>query len=131
MYLMKLRYQEEIEEIENCPVTHEKGNRVFYRWIKDHLNEESFEPHAILHNGRFKNLCEGWGISLFISLSAAKEVLNNLPPKKRLQYKSIAKGEIFESEGIKYYTKNEKHYTFFPKDDIDLVSKFMIVEDDK
>ncbi len=70
---------------------------------------------------------------MFSDLNTAKQILKNLSVKKRetINIKSIASGLITDNDGIKHSSKNSKHYTFYPKIDVDLISKFAIEYDDE
>ena len=125
---MKLKYQKKLDSIENCPVSHEKGKKVLYRCVEDPLNIESFQPQAVLLKPKYQNRCIAWGLSVFDNFDSASQTLKNLSKKKRNKYNAIAKSLISDKDGVKYCTKNKRHYTFFPESSLNLVEKFETVE---
>jgi len=126
---MELKHQNEIKLIENCPIGNQKGAITLYRCVEYPITNKSFEPHAVLNKPKYKNNCLAWGISMFCDLKSAKEVLKSLSLKKKesINIQCIASGLITDNDGVKHQTKNLNHYTFYPKVDIDLISKFAIV----
>jgi hypothetical protein len=131
--LMTLKYQSQIDSIDNCPLDECKGEKILFRFVENPMTTESFEPHAIIYKPKYHNLCIGWGLSMFVDLKSAKETLNSLSLKmqQKIVVKSIASGLITDNDGVKCCTKNKNHYTFFPKQDIDLISRFEIVDEDE
>ena len=125
---MKLKYQEEINKIKDCPAGNEKGSKQLYRCIEEQISEKSFIPQAVLLKPKYQNKCIAWGLSVFSSFESANQMLNNLSKNKRINYAKVAKGVICDSHGIKYPGKNKKHYTFFPEENFDVVENFEIVE---
>ena len=79
---MKLKYHKELDSIENCPTSHEKGDKTLYRCVKQPINMDSFEPQAVLLKPKYKNLCIAWGLSVFDNLESANQTLKNLSKKK-------------------------------------------------
>lgn len=126
---MKLRYQKDIDKIENCPSDNEKGNKELYRFIlSNSIDENSFVPNSTIFKPKFDKICIAWGLSTYDSLNNAEEALRNLPKKTREKFKAIAVGDISDKDGIKYLTKSKGHYTLFPFKDVNLLSKFELVE---
>lgn len=128
---MELNFQKEIDKIDNCPANNEIGEKTLFRFIKKPIDKNSFTPHSIIHKPKFNNLCNAWGLSTYDSLRSAKEAFKNLPAKTRLKFDSIAFAKVTDKDGIKYHTKNKVHYTFFPKKNLDLISKFSIVQENE
>lgn len=124
---MTLHFQKEIDKIENCPNNHSKGNLTLYRVVENPVSQDSFLPQAVLLKPKYKGYCEAWGISLFSRYETATMNLKGLSKKKRPQYRAIAESLIEDSDGIKYCGKDKRHYTFFPRVELDLVEKFKIV----
>lgn len=124
---MKLKFQENINRIENCPAKNEVGEMKLFRCVEDNLTQESFQPQAVLMKPKFQDKCIAWGLSVFNSFDAATEVLKNLSGNKRVNYTRIAQAVINDTHGIKYGGRNKKHYTFFPKEDFNLIENFEIV----
>ncbi len=129
---MELQFQENINKIEGCPANNEGGDKTLYRFIMSiPLDSDSFKPHSLIHKPKFDNICIAWGLSTYDSLKSAKEALQNLPKKTREKFTAIAVSEITDADGIKYPTKNKRHYTFFPKKEVNLLSKFVLVNQDE
>lgn len=129
---MELKFQENISKIDGCPSNNEIGDKTLYRFVLSvPINSDSFEPHSLIHKPKFDNICIAWGLSTYDSLKSAKEALQNLPKKTREKFNAIAVSNITDDDGIKYPTKNIRHYTFFPKKDVDLLSKFELVNQDE
>lgn len=125
---MKLKFQKNIEKINNCPAGNEHGEKTLFRCVEKELTEKSFIPHAVLSKPKFQNECIAWGLSVFSSLDSANQMLKNLSKNKRINYSKIAQGKIKDVDGVKYSSKNKKHYTFFPSEEFDVVENFEIVE---
>ena len=129
---MELKFQESINKIKDCPSDNEDGNKTLYRFILSvPLDLDSFKPHSLIHKPKFDNLCIAWGLSTYDSLKSANEALQNLPKKTRKKFIAIAVSEITDEDGIKYSTKNKRHYTFFPKKEVNLLTKFALVNQDE
>jgi len=126
---MKLKYQEQIEAIENCPMGDLKGDILLYRCVENPMSSASFEPHGVIHKPKYQNQCLAWGLSMFRDFKSAKETLKSLSSKKKqkVKFESIASGMITDKDGVKHNSKNKKHYTFYPQSEIDLTEKFVIV----
>src|SRR5690554_2147800 len=129
---MTLKFQENIDKIEGCPAKSENGDKTLYRFILSvPLDSDSFKPHSLIHKPKFDNICIAWGLSTYDSLKSAQEALQNLPKKTREKFTAIAVSEITDDDGIKYPTKNKRHYTFFPKKEVNLLTKFALVNPDE
>jgi hypothetical protein len=128
---MKLKYQEELNKIDNCPSQNEKGEKTLFRCVENPMDENSFIPNAVLLKPRYQDHCIAWGISLFNSLETANQMLLNLSKKKSLNYSKVAKSVINDEDGVKHSSKNKKHYTLFPAIDVNLSEKFEIIEEDE
>jgi hypothetical protein len=127
---MKLKYQEELGSIENCPVENIKGEITLFRCVESPMDENSFIPNAVLLKPKYQQNCMAWGLSLFRNYNTAKQMLNNLSKKKLVKYSDVAKGILTDEDGVKNCNKkSKKHYTFYPKENLDIVSKFAIVQD--
>lgn len=125
---MILNYKEEIEAIDGCPGTNESGVKKLYRFVKLPLKKDSFVPLTI-NKPKFKDMCEAWGLSTFDTLKSARQRYRNLPEAKRQEFNAIAFGKIDDVDGIKYQsTKNKRHYTFFPVDELNCVELFVDIE---
>lgn len=129
---MKLKHQEKIKSIENCPLENIKGEIRLYRCVESPMTEKSFIPNAVLLKPKYQNNCMAWGLSLFKSYESANEILNNLSKNKQVNYSNVAVGTLTDNDGIKNCNKNrKKHYTFYPNENLDILSKFAIVEDNE
>lgn len=126
---MKLKYQKEINSINNCPAENQKGEKILFRCVENPMSIDSFLPNAVLLKPKFQNNCLAWGLSLFSNYSSAKQTLNNLSKNKRTNYSKIAQSNLTEEDGIKHCSKNKKHYTFYPVKSLDILSKFAIVDE--
>lgn len=123
----ELRFHDEISRLENCPKGNELGGLKLYRLVENPVNAESFVPYAI-SKPRLRSRCEAWGLSMFTDLEMARELLASLSSNVRVKYSAIASALVGENDGIKYSLRSNSHYTFFPKADLDLVSKFAEIE---
>ncbi|TDN93395.1 hypothetical protein DET49_104121 [Salegentibacter sp. 24] len=129
---MELKFQERIDNIEDCPAINENGDKTLYRFILSvPMDSNSFKPHSLIHKPKFDNICIAWGLSTYDSFKSAKEALQNLPKKTREKFTAIAVSDISDDDGVKYPTKNKRHYTFFPKKEVDLLAKFALVKEDE
>ncbi|WP_167597962.1 hypothetical protein [Leeuwenhoekiella sp. ZYFB001] len=128
---MKLKFQKDIEKIKDCPANNEKGERILFRCVESELSEKSFTPNAVLLKPKFQDTCIAWGLSVFSTFDSANEMLKNLSKNKRVNYANIAQATISDEHGIKYGSKNKKHYTFFPKEEFNVVDNFKIVGDNE
>ena len=126
---MQLEYQEKLDLIENCPLENQKGEIVLFRCVENPMTHSSFIPNAVLLKPKFQDNCLAWGLSLFSNYDSAKQMLNNLSKNKQVNYSNIAKSNLTDFDGIKHYSKNKKHFTFYPKKNINILSKFAIVND--
>lgn len=126
---MKLKYQNEINKIENCPVENQTGEKTLFRCVENPMNINSFKPNAVLLKPKFQDNCLAWGLSLFSNYDSANQMLKNLSKNKRVNYANIAKSVITEKDGIKHSSKNKKHFTFYPENSLDILSKFAIVDE--
>ena len=128
---MKLNYQEKIDAIDNCPAKHEKGERVLFRCVEKSITLESFQPQAVLRKPKYQKMCKAWGLSTTATFKGAKRQLKNLSGYKEVEYKAIAKAVVTDNDGVKYCDSNRDHYTFFPAETCDLISKFKMVQEDE
>lgn len=129
---MTLKHQANISLIDNCPIDNLQGEITLFRCVENPMTEKSFTPNAVLQKPKLENNCLAWGLSLFKSYDAAKQMLNSLSKCKSVNYSGIAKGTIADSDGIKHRSeKNKKHYTFYPQESLDIVSKFAIIDDNE
>lgn len=126
---MELKYQKEINSIDNCPSENQKGEKILFRCVENPMSINSFQPNAVLLKPKFHNNCMAWGLSLFSNYDSAKQILNNLSKNKSVNYSKIAKSNLSEKDGIKHNSKNKKHYTFYPEKSLDILSKFVIVNE--
>tara|TARA_R110002051_G_scaffold185303_3_gene254776 strand:- start:14494 stop:14880 length:387 start_codon:yes stop_codon:yes gene_type:complete len=124
---MKLKFQENIEKIKNCPSRNEQGEKELFRCVESKLTEKSFQPQAVLLKPKYQDMCMAWGLSVFSSFDSANQMLKNLSKNKRVNYSKIAHGVVRDNDGVKYGGANKKHYTFFPSEEFNLVKNFEIV----
>jgi hypothetical protein len=129
---MKLKYQEEINKIKNCPEKkNELGEKVFYRCVEKAISQRSFIPVAEFPKPKRTQYCNAWGLSLYTDLDKTKEVLNSLSKNKYVKYEGIAFATINNEHGLKYNDNDKKHYTFFPEQDVDLMNIFTPINEDE
>ncbi|KAF2518280.1 hypothetical protein E0W68_09665 [Flavobacterium salilacus subsp. salilacus] len=126
---MELKYQYEISLIDDCPVNNESGNKMLFRCVEENMTEKSFTPNAVLLKPKLQDNCLAWGLSLFSTYESAKQMLKSLSKNKRVNYSRIAVVNVTDDDGIKHCSKNELHYTFYPKKDLDIINKFTYVND--
>ncbi|PHQ30839.1 hypothetical protein [Leeuwenhoekiella nanhaiensis] len=124
---MKLKFQENIDKIKNCPSQNEKGEMNLFRCVESEISEKSFVPQAVLLKPKYQDMCIAWGISVFNSFDSANQMLKNLSKNKRNNYSKIARGIINDSHGIKHGGNNKKHYTFFPTEEFNILENFEVV----
>jgi len=128
---MKLYYQENIDEIENCPLGNEQKDIDLYRLIKDEdICNKDLEPKAVNpRNKKFQKECIGWGISTYNSLEVAINIYEGMNETLQARFSHIAIVTVNESFGVKYQTgDNKNHYTLFPCVDDNLLSKFKTIQ---
>lgn len=126
---MEVKYQNQLEQIENCPVENLKGDKILFRCVENPMTEKSFVPQAVLLKPKFNDNCLAWGLSLFSNYDSAKQMLNNLSKNKQINYSDIAKSNLTDLDGIKHTSKNKNHFTFYPEKNIDILSKFALVNE--
>lgn len=127
---MKLQNQEEISKIVDCPSQNESGTKTLYRFFSNNITEAGLKPYAVLNKPKLQHLCIAWGLSTYDSKLAAIEAQKQLPKKKRSELNVIAAGKIDDNDGIKYLSRNNGHYTLFPKEEINLLGKFELIDDE-
>ena len=131
-HYMKLKHQDKIDTIDNCPLENINGDVELYRCVESPITENSFTPQAVLLKPKHQNNCMAWGLSLFKTLESANQTLNNLSKTKKIKYSKVAVGTLTDQDGVKNCNKKrKKHYTFYPNENLDLVSKFAIVENNE
>ncbi|AWM12448.1 hypothetical protein DI487_00175 [Flavobacterium sediminis] len=123
---MKLKYQDKINEIDNCPLANERGSVKVIRVGKSNpATNEDLKPHAILFP-KYKDLCQAWGLSVFKYPTTSDDIKNILPRKLSERFDKTHVFTITDSMGVKYQIgDNQSHYTFFPNEGIDLLSTFV------
>lgn len=126
---MELENHTHINNIKNCPNKNESGTKLLYRCVSNPINDNSFKPFGF--KPKYKNKCEAWGLSVYNNLESAKNRLKSLSKNLSNNYNAIAVASIKDEDGIKYQTFEENHYTYFPKENLNLIEKFNIVEDDQ
>lgn len=126
---MKLKYQDKLDSIENCPVENQKGEKILFRCVENPMTENSFIPNAVLQKPKLQNNCLAWGLSLFSNYDSAKQMLNCLSKKKQVKYSTIAKTKLTDFDGVTHNSTNKIHFTFYPEKNIDILSKFAIVNE--
>ena len=129
---MELNFKENIDAIEGCPDHNVSGKKKLYRFVKLPLDKNSFIPHSVIYKPKYKNKCIAWGLSTYDSLKSAKQVLMNMPETRRQDFDAIAFGEVNDGDGIKYQsTKNLRHFTFFPVEELDCTVLFNVEDNGK
>jgi hypothetical protein len=126
---MNLVNKENFENIENCPLENESGEKELYRCVFRDRLEESFVPLA-LEKAKYKDNCLAWGLSVFKGKDIAIQKLKNLSKKKSMDALAIAL--INDTHGLKHQSGGDiNHYTFYPADIYNCIEEFKIVEDDE
>lgn len=126
---MDLENSIQIKNIKDCPSSNESGTKMLYRCVSKPMNNDSFKPYGLIP--KYKDKCEAWGLSVYNNVDSAKNRLKSLSKTLSNNYNAIAVATINDDDGIKYQTSQENHYTFFPKEKLDLTKKFILIEDDK
>lgn len=121
-----LMYSEEISKIDNCPSKNEKGSIEVVRLVKNNPAKiEDLKLHSEIHP-KLAGICEAWGLSVFKKPTEIRDVKKILSKKIAAKYNLASYFTITDDMGIKYQSgSNKKHYTFFPKKDLDLLSTFV------
>lgn len=128
---MALFYQENIDEVENCPLPNYDNDLILFRLIKSSLIEQQdLLPKSA--NPRFKATqfeCESWGLSTYDNLNSAINNFLLMPENLRSRFSHIAKVNVTTEFGIKCKTFDDKsHYTLFPNVDDKILEKFTVVQ---
>ncbi|MEZ4991863.1 MAG: hypothetical protein R2824_15690 [Saprospiraceae bacterium] len=131
--MAKLKYHEEIDEIECDLVSFSEQQRIAFRWTFEHINDKrNFLPRFLLKPDMERNDCRGWGLSFFESRESAIRRLKELVKYRRNLYKKlgthIASGDLVESDGISDQAHTNGHFTHFEYQNADLCGKFNIIE---
>ncbi len=129
--MVKINYQEKLDSLKNCPGLNERGKMILYRCVERVVTLASFQPQAVLHKPKYEKMCIAWGLSVSTTYGGAKSTLKSLSKYKEPEYRAIAKGVVNDEDGVKYCGKNSGHYTYFPSESCDLISKFEIIEEDE
>lgn len=128
---MELENSIHIKEIKNCPNANEAGTKQLYRCVSKPISNNSFKPYGL--SPKHKDKCEAWGLSVYNNIDSARNRLKSLSKNLANNYNAVAVATISDDDGIKYQSlSQENHYTFFPKEKLDLTKKFLLVtENDK
>lgn len=123
---MELKYSKEMSGIENCPLSNEKGDIEVVRLVKSNpATNEDIKPHSLIHTKLSSN-CLAWGLSVYKKPQDINDVKNVMSKRLKGKYTLASVFKITDEMGVKYQTtENLKHYTFFPKKDLDLLSIFV------
>lgn len=122
----KLKFQDEINKIENCPSSNLNGNLEVYRLLKTNpASEDDIVPYSVL-KPKYKNNCLAWGLSVWSSSLPPNELINLLSNQLKEQVKYAGYFEINNEMGVKHKSGKNYHYTYFPNEDIDLLNIFEI-----
>lgn len=126
---MTLSYANDIAKIDNCPLENDPRDIVLFRMIKEEqITNEDLKPKALNERGQsFKDICEGWGISTYSSISEILMNYEGMNEKLRSRFTHVASIKVTADFGIKYQSGNSKfHFTLFPIQDEKVLEKFII-----
>lgn len=131
---MALKYQNEIQKL-NCDLSNfQEIERTSFRWTFENIKDcRNFEPVLISAPNRIEQIgCLGFALSFFISKEAGIKRHNFLTLDKPKMFKKlgshIASGDLVKTDGIANEPDEHKHFDFFTYDNIELSSKFTILE---
>ncbi len=127
---MNLCYNDEINSIENCPLSNDDSDIILYRLIKnEQVCENDLEPKAVNpRNKHLKDICEGWGLSTYSNANEAITIYKNMNPNLQARFTHLASVYVDKAFGVKYQSgENSCHYTLFPFLDENIISKFTTV----
>lgn len=130
---MTLKHQEQLDSIEDCPLKNESGEKKLYRIVDNPITNKSFIPYGISQKHKYKNDCISLGLSTLTDLKTAKQYLKSFTEKlkEKKSHKAIACAQISDIDGVKHQSGSEEsHYSFYPKNDLDLTNMFTIVYDE-
>ena len=130
--MKKLKYQEQIEKLDcNLSGFSEISYDEVFHWVFKDCDDSSFYPVAV-NNPNRRNNCLGWALSFFDTQENAKRRLLEIANHKKKIFKKlgthIAKGSIIEADGVSNEPNNKGHFDLFEYKDVNLSSKFKIVE---
>lgn len=135
-----LKYQKEIDENPSDFTGFQERELESFRWVFEDINDaRNFLPIYILDEKRKNDdisnksyKCIGYALSLFSSKKAAVQRLNEITNNKKFLFKKlgthIACGTLNNSDGICDEPNESKHFSLFEFVEIDLKSKFAIIE---
>lgn len=138
-----LKYQEEINEVGNCPADDFRSeNRPAYHFVFEDETEadQNFVPRikktpsSSTRKNLSKNnmLCKSYSLSMFRSRDEAinrrYRLIELYGDKMRSLGDSLAFTELSPEDGIMDNPSGDGHYSFFPYEEADLEQKFDIVE---
>lgn len=143
MTLKKLKYQNYLDSITNCPPSdYVEIDKVVYRWVKYDRKKDNFIPINIQNDPPPRILeksdknCQGYGLSLFDTeahgIKHFKKVYLQRKPVEREKFRvkqdSIASVIIEKTDGLAgNLNKNNGHFTFHEYDDVDLEQKLDVI----
>lgn len=129
----KLKYQEEIDNMECDLSGFSEEERTAFRWTFEDINDErNFRPRFLLKPDMKRNDCRGWGLSFFNTQESAKTRLIEIVGYRKNLYKKlgthVATGDLVGADGISDEARSDGHFTHFEYQNVDLSVKFDIIE---
>ncbi len=123
---MILENQNEINQIESCPLANEERDIILFRFCESNpIGQKDIIPFAILKPEVFDKNCLGWGLSHFNSKEATINTIKTLTKKKREKIIAIGNINIDNKTALKHQSGNNKsHYTVYPLKNVNFISKF-------
>lgn len=130
---MAIKYQKQISNFECDLSLFQENDRIAFHWVFEPIsNIKNFIPVYIKQPLRPQNTCNGYALSFFNSQEEAKIRLLELSEGKPNIFKKlgtdIAEGNLVRTDGISNRSNDGGHFEHFEYADIDLNSKFTIVE---
>jgi hypothetical protein len=130
--MKRFKYQKEIERLD-CKLSgfSEIIYEEVFHWVFKDCDESSFYPVAV-NNPNRRNNCNGWALSFFDTQKNAKQRLLEIAKHSKNIFKKlgthIASGPINKDDGVSNEPNKNGHFDLFEYKEVNLSSKFKIVE---
>lgn len=142
---MIFRFQKDYDKLtEPCPPKQHQSRKMeeVYRWTFETIEDNrNFQSQYHKNPKRFQQKsdiikCQALGLSCFDSLEGAKErFLELFDDIGEKVYQGmgckIAKGSLFEADGVSGKVERLGHFTYHPAQTVDLIARFTILESEK
>lgn len=140
------KYQKYLSSYENCPPTeYQEISMNAFRWIFEDINHENnFKPVLLIKPERINDKmfdspekkCEGYGLSLYDSLSNAKNAYDRIHKRNKNFSKMVgtyvAQIALVQTDGVasEFSTRknNKGHFNFHEYENTDLSKNIITVE---